>query len=220
VAENIHEATYCSVWRSDDVHFAMIRFDPAQSVTVGDHAVPGAIRLEVSRIRVGHRMGKDECAQVRYLCGPPIMFHTQHAVDGAFQAVRASGASRLDSRLCLCRPDDPGGELVVRLQTWPAVGLYLGPSGWVLLARFVCRHGLWTSPYSANIPRRDASRRLKFREYLAAQSRQLDAERSVNHPVASSLALSINSFSSCLLQPDASPSASRGGAPSRQMERA
>ena len=141
---------------------------------------------------------------------------TQHRIP---QATTMSSC-RLDSRLCVCCPDDPGGELVVRLQTWPAVGLYLGPSGWVLLARFVCRHGLWTSPYSANIPRRDASRRLKFREYLAAQSRQLDAERSVNHPVASSLALSINSFSSCLLQPDASPSASRGGAPSRQMERA
>ncbi|MBV9329876.1 MAG: hypothetical protein JO352_39750 [Chloroflexi bacterium] len=70
----------------------MIGLDHVQVAIDSDHAVPGAVRLEVRWVRVGNRMRQDERAQIGHLGGLPVMVDTQDAVDGIQKTVRAAGA--------------------------------------------------------------------------------------------------------------------------------
>ncbi len=68
----------------------MVRLDDIEAIMHDDHAVPGAVRLEVCRVRVNDGVGLDKGAEVGDERGRPVGIDAEDTVGGAIEAVRAA----------------------------------------------------------------------------------------------------------------------------------
>src|SRR5262249_42723863 len=79
----------------DLVELAVVRLDGIQIPADGDHAVPGSVRLEVARDRIGwmgDRVRLLEGAQVRDHCPAAVGVYPDNPVGNTRHTVRATGA--------------------------------------------------------------------------------------------------------------------------------
>lgn len=83
--------------RIDAIDLLMIRLDSVKEIVNRDHAVPGAVGLEIVRRQgnIFRGMSHLERAQVRDLVPGSVMMYAEHRVDSAFQAVTATSAAQI-----------------------------------------------------------------------------------------------------------------------------
>src|SRR5271154_5161195 len=82
--------------RIDAIDLLVIRLDSVKKIVNRDHAVPGAVGLEIvgRQSNVLGGMSLLERAEVRDLVPGPVVMYAEHRVNGTLQAVTATGAGQ------------------------------------------------------------------------------------------------------------------------------
>src|SRR5882724_8889047 len=79
---------------SDRIQFTVIRFDSVQNPTPGDPTIPCAVWFKVVGLRVRHRVGLQEGAEIGDHGPATRGINSNHSVFRTGQAMRASSASQ------------------------------------------------------------------------------------------------------------------------------